>query len=229
MAGGNRLRIWDPLEDRHVLDEPVPDRVQTQMTDNNELVVVLPPDRFYVLDVVANKVQVDLTIDPRVLADVQPGQVQVFSDAERYYLNVQRTSVAASSSRNIFSLRDRIVPGVNIKGELYAFHRKSGALLWKRSEPERSILQTPNVRLPFLIGLSALGGSWNGNSDATIVEIIDAGTGKTLATKENLTRDYIMQFRYDHEARRVDLCGKRTTIHIDFGEPPLALPDEASL
>lgn len=222
-ANENRLRIWDPLEDRHILDIEVPERVQTQSNDDYELVVVLPPNRVCVLNVISGKVQLDVTLDSEALSNLQSSSVTVFADHDRYYLNVPRQSVAGSSP-NVGCLRDKYVPGVNIvRGDLYAVDRKTSRVLWKRSEPDRSILQTPNIRLPFLIALSTLGGSWNGNNDATIVEIIDTATGETLAEASNLTRDYIMQFCYDPVLRRIELRGKRSTINIDFN--PIALPD----
>ena len=105
----------------------------------------------------------------------------------------------------------------DIRENLLAIDRSTGKLLWKRRLSARSILRTPHLQLPFLITLSMNGNRWKGNKPSIQIEVIDAQTGQTIGRQENFLKDHILQFTYAPERGRIELRGKKSVFHLDFG------------
>jgi len=98
-------------------------------------------------------------------------------------------------------------------------------LLWKRTIPPRSIIRTPHLHLPFLVGMSRIGNRTNGRR-SLLVEVIDSSTGDTIGFKENIFPDRLVQLSYDPADERIELRGLKTLIDLNFSrKPPQILLD----
>jgi outer membrane protein assembly factor BamB len=217
---GRRLQIWDPLSDRLVFDRPVSGHIFSAATPDNELVLAIPPDGVLILDVVTGETRLDFKLDPSDFAKLN--HVRAFRDHGRYYVNFERSVRVPHLRKYSDHASDTLLPVMHMQGDLYAVDRETGKLLWKRTIPPRSIIRTPHLRLPFLVGMSRVGNRTNGRR-SLLVEVIDSSTGDTIGFKENIFPDRLVQLSYDPAVGRIELRGLKTLIDLDFSRKPLQI------
>ena len=99
-------------------------------------------------------------------------------------------------------------------------------MLWQRSLGNRSLLHLPHFPLPVLVSLCRVRKQDQSFLD---VEVLDVATGETLAHRDDLFSDRLLQVSYDRQAGLVALRGAKTVIRLEFpaeaahlsaGEPP---------
>jgi len=221
-----RMRLWDPLTDRFVIDLSVSDQAIWKDTPDGEIVVALPPNRLIVLDGRSGAVRVDLELEPEQITNLS--QVSALRDHANYYISLQPPQPQTDHGRYYFYMSDTVLPKVDVRGELLAVDRETGRLVWTRKMPQRSLLRTPHVRLPFVIALSLSGEKAPRNRQSLLVEVLDAATGETIGIDESAMRDRILQFTYDHAAERIELRGQKAVITLEFGpeQKPLLTPPD---
>ncbi len=230
-----RLRCWDPLEDHIVLDEPLYEprdgQIFTAATpDNEQLAVILKPGRIRILDGKTAATRLELRMEPAELANAN--LMWVFRDHARYYINLQRPVTVPQSPKYNYYDNQTYLPAARVRGDVYAVDRKSGKMLWKRAFPQRSVIQMPHFRLPFLITVSrqSYRDPRKRNQQSLLVEVIDAQTGQTMGIKENIFPDRILQLWYERDLGRLELTGLQTQIRLDFDRPrQCLLPDQGPL
>ncbi|MBT6154576.1 MAG: PQQ-binding-like beta-propeller repeat protein [Planctomycetaceae bacterium] len=211
---GLRIRIWDPLHDRIEFDEPFEGRLYSAVTPNQELAVILPPGRLVILDVAANQKRLDFQLDPADLANLN--YMRIFNGNGRYFVNLQRAIRVPPSRTYSYYASDTFLDAVHVQGELLAINREHSKLEWKRTLPQRSVMRTPQYRLPFLITMSGVRDRWNGNRQSLLVEVIDEATGETIGLKTNLRPDRIVQCTYQPEHSRIRFYGLKTLFDLKF-------------
>lgn len=216
-----RMRLWDPLTDRFLLDVPVSESTVWRDTPDGEIVALLPPNRLIILDGRTGDVRIDRELEPERLEKFTKAggsfQVAASRDHARYYVNLQPSQLPAEEVRYNYPMGDTVLQRFDVRGELLAIDRESGKLLWSRVMPQRSLLRVPHVRLPFLIGMSLSGDKGVTNRQALTIEVIDSTTGETIGLEERAKRNRVLQFTYDHHASRIELRGERSVINLDFG------------
>jgi hypothetical protein len=231
---GPRIRIWDPLIDRMVFDEPAGRRPLAFVTPEDELALIVGSpggrgtEHLKVIDVRSGELKIDVPIAGDDLENLS--SIRVFRDGERYFINLQRSITAPRERRVSSYLSDTFVDATHVNGDLLAVDAASGRVLWRRNLPQRSILQLPHLKLPFLVALSRIGDRWRGTQSALAVEVIDAQSGHTLALREDLFLDNrILYPRYDHERGRLELHGTRSVIELNFGPELQRSPADQAL
>jgi hypothetical protein len=219
-----RMRLWDPLTDRFLLDVPVSDSTVWRDTPDGEIVAMLPPNRLIIFEGRTGEVRLDRELEPERLEkfrrDGGSFQVAAMRDHARYYVNLQPSQMPAEENRYNYPMGDTVLQRFDVRGELLAIDRESGKLLWSRMMPQRSLMRVPHVRLPFLIGMSLSGdkGPSSNNRQTLTVEVIDSTTGETIGLEERARRNRILQLTFDHLASRVELRGERSVISLEFGD-----------
>ncbi len=228
-----RIRLWDPLTDRFDLDDPIGKTVSTQphssLTDDGELLLVLPNGRVRLIDVERREVKLDVTLPANSVMGLN-APPRAFADRDRIYINLKRG--ISDLQRRFFSahMTDTPLPKIDIEGELHVFARPAkpelltatnarplGRHLWTRLFPPRSVLRLDNPRLPFLV-LICQRRERQGNSPMTLhVETLDAATGNQNGEQSQLQLDRLVQSRLDVQTGRLSLLGVNTSIHLDFG------------
>jgi outer membrane protein assembly factor BamB len=211
---GLRIRIWDPLHDVIEFDEPFDGRLYSAVTPAQELAVILPPGRLVIIDVAANQERLDLKLDPADLANLN--YMRVFSGNDRYFVNLQRAIRVPNARTYSYYASDTFLDAVHVQGDLLAINPELSRLEWKRTLPQRSVLRTPQYRLPFLITMSGVRDRWNGNRQSLLVEVIDIATGETIGLKTDLRPDRIVQCTYEPDSGRMLFYGLKTLFELKF-------------
>ncbi|MCA9115928.1 MAG: PQQ-like beta-propeller repeat protein [Planctomycetaceae bacterium] len=232
-----QLRIWDALTDSCVLDRTVYGRVQTAETGQDRLVVVesklagdsagnqLPAlsagGRIQVIDPATGKIELSV----RLTADETESlsYVRVFSDRHRWYFSFQKAVRHAEQRRRSYYASDTFLPATHVQGTLFAVDRQSGKRLWSRVMPQRTVLDLAHLNLPFLVTVSRIRDREQGSRQSLLVELLDAATGQTIGSRDNLFPDRIVHLSCEPEQGHLVLRGLRSAIHLDFSRRVQAL------
>jgi outer membrane protein assembly factor BamB len=223
----HRMRIWDPLNDRLVYDEPICDRLLWKETGEDEVAVITAGGAVQIVDGHTGSIRVDLKLDAHEFQNLC--QISAFRDADRYYVNLQPLQTISEPRRYSYCFgTDTTLPHADLRGNLLAIDRRCGQLLWKRTFAQRTVLRVPTLRLPVLVMLALVGDRLNGNHRSMLVEAIDAKTGDTLAFDDDRFPNRILQMTYEEDRRRVRLWGTRSVVDLDFASHAAPLAAEKS-
>lgn len=216
-----RVRLWDPLTDRLLLDEPVLNSGFSTQVSANELAILLPPNRLRVLNVKTGNVIVESTIPDNLLENLN--KFVGFSDKDRYYFNFSYTTPRRRSPHRDFYVSDSFLNVVHVDNDLISIDKKSGKMLWSRNLPKRSWIDTSQYQLPFLIFMSKIRTESKSTSYSFLFEIMDAKTGNTIGFKDNIIKDTLLQMHIEPRFNKILLQGMNSAIEIDFSNPQKSL------
>jgi hypothetical protein len=225
-ANSRRVRVWDPLNDDYAWDEPasgiaevsvlegVPPgtKVLAFVRDSDEAAYVTNSGRIRVVNLISGQQRLDVAVDAEMLENVN--RLYAFRDHDRYFFSLVR-SVSKPAPVETHILSDALVPCVHIEGELCAADAVTQRMLWRRTLGKRSILQMPDLMLPALVSICR-----NRKQDQSFlsVELIDVQSGETLATREDLLSDRLVQAACDRQSGLIELRGAKTVIRLEFPE-----------
>ncbi|HEY2249822.1 MAG TPA: PQQ-binding-like beta-propeller repeat protein, partial [Planctomycetaceae bacterium] len=226
LANSRRLRVWDPLDDSYTWDTPASQiaevsvlegappgtKILAFVRDTDELAYLTNSGRVRVVDLTSGRERLDVAVVPESLDDVK--RLWAFRDQDRYFFSLERsTCKPVPADTQIIS--DAILPCAHIDGELCAVDATTQQLVWRRALGRRSILQLPDVSLPVLVCICR-----PRKPDQTFlaVELIDIRSGESLASREELVSDRLLQAAYDRQAGTIELRGAKTVIRLEFPE-----------
>ena len=136
---GRRVRLWDPLSQQWLVDEPVVSLLNGQpkpmrvprgqpasaapcfTLTGDDLVFVTADGRLRIFDLRADEWRVDLELPPHLLTNVE--SVRIFRDRERYLVGLTPTSASQDQSPTQFFASDVMVPVTHLHGTLIAVSR----------------------------------------------------------------------------------------------------------
>lgn len=216
-----RVRLWDPLSDRLLLDEPVSSSGFSTQISDTELAILLPPNRLRVLNVETGETLIETVIPAEYLKSLN--KFIGFSDHGRYYFNFSYTTPRRRPPQNDFYVSDSFLNVVHIDNDLMSIDKQSGKILWSRNLPKRSWIDTSQYQLPFLIFMSKIRTESRTRSYSFLFEILDAKTGKTIGFKENILKDTILQMHIDPRFKKIILQGMHSAVELDFSDPSKSL------
>jgi PQQ-like domain len=221
-----RVRVWDPLTDSFIWDEPADQFADASMHDGlppgtkvfsfvrdaEEAAFVTREGVLRVVDLPRGKTLFETRLEPGLVENL--GFVRAFRDHERYYINLQRSSSAVRPPTPATQLiSDALLPAIHIQGELCAIDRKSHTTLWTRTMGSRSVLQLADFPLPVLVTLFRVR---KGEQAMLAAEVLDAGTGVTRAARDDLFSDRLLQVLYERQPGLITLRGGKTEIRVEF-------------
>lgn len=218
-----RVRLWDPLTDQLLLDEPVTSTGFSSQISETELAILLPPNRLRVLDVETGETLIESIIPDEYLKSLN--KFIGFKDQDRYYFNFSYTTPRRRSPQNDFYVSDSFLNVVHVDNDLISIDRKTGKILWSRNLPKRSWLDTSQYQLPFLIFMSKIRTESRTRSYSFLLEILDARTGDTIGFKDNILKDTILQLQIDPRFHKIILQGMHSAIEIDFSDKAKSLDE----
>ncbi|MEQ8851467.1 PQQ-binding-like beta-propeller repeat protein [Gimesia sp.] len=216
-----RVRLWDPLTDRLLLDEPVDNSGFSTQISDTELAILLPPNRLRVLNVESGETMIETDIPDEYLKNLN--KFIGFSDHGRYYFNFSYTTPRRRTPQNDFFISDSFLNVVHIDNDLLSIDKQSGKILWNRNLPKRSWIDTSQYQLPFLIFMSKIRTESRTRSYSFLFEILDTRTGKTIGFKDNILKDTILQMQIDPRLRKIILQGMHSAVEIDYQNPTRGL------
>ncbi len=233
-----RLRIWDPLYDHLLLDEPADALADISLLAGvapgtkayqfvrgaDELAYVTTDNRLKIVDVRSGESRLELPLPAGAAS--QLGQLRVCADGDRYHVNFHDLSVQGNTPQTTFVTSDTTLPAEHFQGTLCVVDRRSGEVLWTRAIGNRTLLHIPEFRLPYLVTLCRVR---RGNQLSGEVAIHDAATGEQLAIHDGLLPDRLLQYQYNRDAATLELRGARTEVRIQFdgGRGPMWSDDTA--
>jgi hypothetical protein len=223
---GRFVRVWDPLTGTFVLEEP-----SDEIAESSTLEGVAPGTRVFAM-LRDHEAVVFLTLrgtlkclgcrGGAILFEVplpadqceRASFLRPFKDSERFYCNVQRAwPPGKGPAAPGYIVSDAVIPLVHCLGELHAIDAASGRIVWSRALGNRSIVQTPEFRLPVLLTLCRVR---KGDQTFLEVEVLDARTGSTLARRDDLPADRLLQLRYERDPGLIELRGSKGGIRVTF-------------
>ena len=216
-----RVRLWDPLTDSFLLDEPVLNSGFSTKISSTELAILLPSNRLRVLNVETGETIVETTIPDENLKNLN--KFIGFSDSNRYYFNFSYTKPRSHSPRNDFFVSDSFLNVVHVDNDVISIDKKSGKMLWSRNLPKRSWINTSQYQLPFLIFMSKIRTESKTRSYSLLFEVLDAKTGNTIGMKDNIIKDTILQLHFDPRFKKIILRAMNSAIELDFNDQPKSL------
>ncbi|MFK7776548.1 MAG: PQQ-binding-like beta-propeller repeat protein, partial [Gimesia sp.] len=216
-----RVRLWDPLTDSFLLDEPILDSGFSTKISATELAILLPSNRLRVLNVETGETIVETTIPDEYLKNLN--KFIGFSDRNRYYFNFSYTTPRGRSPRNDFFVSDSFLKVVHVDNDLISIDKTSGKLLWSRNLPKRSWVDTSQYELPFLIFMSKIRTEAKIRNYSLLFEVFDAKTGDIIGFKDNIIKDTILQMHIDPRFKKIIFQGMKSAIEIDFSDQTKSL------
>lgn len=211
-----RVRLWDPLTDRFLLDEPVSNSGFSTQISPTELAILLPPNRLRVLNVETGETLVETTLPDHLLTKLN--KFVGFSDKDHYYFNFSYTAPRKRSVRHDFYVSDSFLNVVHVDNDLIGVDKQSGKILWNRNLPKRSWVNTSQYQLPFLIFISKIRTESKITNYSFLFEILDAKTGNTIGFKDNIMKDTILQMQIDPRFNKIVFQGMNGAVEIDFSD-----------
>lgn len=216
-----RGRLWDPLTNHLLLDEPILKSGFSAQISPKELAILLHPNRLRVLNVETGATIVETVIPDNLLKNLN--KFISFSDQNRYYFNFSYSSPRRRSPLNDFYVSDSFLKVKHIDNDLISIDKQSGKILWKRNFPKRSWIDTSQYQLPFLIFMSKIRTESRVRNYSILLEILDGKTGNTIGFQDNLIKDTILQMHIEPRANKILLQGLKSAIEIDFSDPQKSL------
>lgn len=225
-ANSRRLRVWDPLDDSYTWDVPAGEiaevsvlegappgtKILAFVRDTDEAAYLTNSGRIRVVDLTSGREHLDVAVETESLDSVS--RLWAFRDHDRYYFNLQR-STCKQGTTDTHIISDALLPCAHIEGELCAIDATTQRLLWRRALGRRSILQLPDVSLPVLVCICR---PRKQDQSYLAVELIDPQSGESLATREDLLSDRLLQTASDRQAGSIELRGAKTVIRICFAD-----------
>jgi outer membrane protein assembly factor BamB len=212
---GRRLQIRDLLKEQPEISELVSDAARQPFLMGGELFYMGSGGEIRIFDIANGRKTLSVQLDVQELQPV--GAIRVLSDRTRYFINLQRHTPTATTAHFNQPLNNSQIPGYAIRDDIYAFNKKNGEFLWKRSIPYRTILQFPECQMPFMVLASVIKDRVNNAQQSLTVEVIDSATGVTIGYRQDLAHDSFLTANYDGERGRILLKGQSTDVELRFG------------
>ena len=212
------LKLWDPLTDTILFEAPTGGLLFSPVAFRDELLLFHSSGRIRVLGGRTGKVLQESSIPLEDAANVT--FVRAFSDADRYYLNLQKAGDGRQRQRIRYYANDAVIPKLDLNGDLFAVDRKTGVANWLAWLPTQTVVHVPEYRLPFLVLFSRTRAIINGrtrSNPALEIQVLDSRTGETLGAKDDILNDRMLQMVYEREAGILEFSGMNTVIRLRFG------------
>ena len=211
VTGGKRLRIWDPLTGKQLIDRPGDDIVTVDQVDKRRSALLTRDGNLLLIDLATGHIRKLMQFDPAEIRGVT--YLKTFEQNGVLFINPQRP-VPFRDVHFSFYLGDALARGTHFRGELYAVDPRTGRRLWKRSFPQRTVLKLRQGRLPCLVLGARIRDRARGTRTGLHIEAIDTHTGESLGKRDDLFPDRLLNLHYDPKQNAVEIDGLRSTIRL---------------
>ncbi len=216
-TGQQRMRVWDPLDNRTIIDELLKDRIFPTATQDHQLSWIDSSGRLKIHDLGRGTRKLDVAVLSEI--DDRISSIKVFRDRDCWYLAMLPSQGAAPrvlSGQPVFFVGDTLLPVSHIHGHFLAINADRQTVRWRRKVPLRSVLRFRRDHLPALVLLGRTRDRGRAGRQRMLLQLLDARTGHTLLLQDDLPPDRIVQAWYDPAAARLELRGLKSRIEIAF-------------
>ncbi|MAT14197.1 MAG: hypothetical protein CMJ46_02895 [Planctomyces sp.] len=229
---GNYLCLYDPLTNEYLLRRHVTGSVLCIKTTDEKIAILTPLEDKGHPNQATDRLLLEI-IDPiteTFILNQEFGDpnapklsyLRVFDDRDHYYVNLQHHEQSLDLPRQYYPAGDTLLDNETIRGEILAFSKQTGELVWSRSFQPASVIRLSHYRLPVLLLVSRTRDRMNPNLHSLAVEAVDTRTGKSLGFHDEILTDRLVYGAYDPDTRRISLVGHRTAVHFDLLETEFA-------
>ena len=233
-----RFLIWDPASNSIELDrtvfEPVQGRVFCPVFDNDQNLLALVTDNGAMTIWDIEKAH-EVAVLPLENVDwTQVIGINVFKRPGRYFVSFryQRLNshlriqqpirrprgqpTGPSALRSVEPLPKGLLDVTVVNGALMSFDAKTGRPLWYRDISGRSVVQSADPGLPFLIlvGQARQGRRLSGLE----MDLISCETGDPVSQRIKLPQDRLIHIDHDLDASSVTLHGLQSGVRLNYSE-----------
>jgi len=216
-------RLWDPANSSDDWNMPFRGKMLQTSTRDDLLALLFDGGRLLILDPQTAEPLIDVELGTYA---VDAHTIQVFADAERFYVALYRADPTRfEDERQANYVYDTPLTTTHVQGRLIAIDRRSEEILWSRPTEQRSILDPIEHPLPFLVAIARISDRRDGNRKTFLVEVIDKTSGCTLGMNDRLLPDQLLQVQADPLNGTIEISGSTSTITLDFDReaPPSAV------
>lgn len=209
-----RIRVWDPNRDELLLDDSLRSRQLFSRISDDAVAWLTADSRLRVFSCAAGRI----TVDVQLTAD-DIGGVATLKVAEIngwHYVSIGRNQPLASTTHFQMPIQDKLIPGESFRDALLAIGPEGKEVQWRRTIPQRTLLQPGTDDLPFLIAACLVRDKRDPNRRWLKVEVFDRETGHLLGMGDHLPNDRLLHVDYDGPSGMLRLIGRRTEIELDF-------------
>jgi hypothetical protein len=213
IEGEPHVRIWDPFDDRLLMDCPLDGRLQWCSDYQEQRLTLLNGHSLKLIDTTSGRCEWELDVAGEHLDHVRG--VHRFRDGDIDFILLDRHLRDSGSSPAGLDVR---VPSDEWTGDLYAVDRRNGAPLWEAPLPvsPSRVLLLPQYRLPFLIALTRTRDSQNTEEYRLSIDVIDIDTGRIIGSRSDLTNIPILHTTCNAENRQLTLWGPDRRIDVTY-------------
>lgn len=217
--GSPRIRLWDPLAARLLLDDPAEGRFCWSPLADRQSVGLLTGHRLRVIDAETGECEWELDVAGEHLEHVR--KIQMFSQEGVDFVLLERHM--RDSPSNISGLDVRVT-ALDLSGDLYAVRRASGKSLWDSplSVNPSKVLLLPHLGMPVLVTVSRVRDAQDAEKYRLKVDVIDIDSGRTLGSQSDLTITQILHADYNVRDARLALWGPDRRFEIGPAPQPAA-------
>ena len=213
LNGVPHIRIWDPLDDRLLLDAPLDGRLYSDPVLKQQRVALLNGNTLKSIDGTNGRCEWALNVEGEHLDHVR--NVLMFSHGEVDFVLLDRHMRDSQSSTAGLDIR---IPSEELSGDLYAVNRESGEAIWNAPLPVRPsrVLIMPQHELPFLVMLSRVRDPQDTETYRLKIDVIDICTGQVIGSRSDLAYIPILHSSYDAVNRQLTLWGPNRHVRIGY-------------
>ncbi len=222
--GRRWLRLWDPLTDEFLFNEPLLTEYRSTKRSNPLVQPVKFSQNFAflsqdvggvrIIDGKTGEIELDIPLTKTELSNLKA--LAVFQDQERVYVNLQKDFQGIWHANSFAG--ETFLPNVRISGEMRVYDRQTGKHLWTRHIPQCVIPHIQDFEEPVLVTLSRV--SWRGRYFLQVAAY-HAQTGELLGSKRNIISHRIVQAAYDPAARELILRSLKSKLTLKLHQRPV--------
>ncbi len=209
------LRIWDPVAEQRLLDEPLFGRMTALPTPAGQLAYISADGRFCVVNPQNGRPVLDMWLAPHHLDGLT--SFTLSEDQLRYGLDLVQDGQRPVLDPSLTCADDLEIPTHRVRGLFLSINRPSGQIEWEDHLGEASVIQFADARVPVFVLARRRRDSHPRNPGTLQVEVRNLTTGRVLQRQENLLRNRIVHCGFNPLQGHVTLTGVQARIDIRFG------------
>ena len=144
-AGRQRMRVWDPLDDRMIIDEVLKDRIFPTATPDHQLAWIDAGGRLKIHDLRHGTRRLDVAVLTET--DDRISSIKVFRDRDCWYLAMLPSQGAAPrvlSGQPVFFVGDTLLPVSHVHGLFLAINMAPQTVRWASQGPSPQCAAVPS-------------------------------------------------------------------------------------